>query len=162
MVEHEAHFGASGDHPDDIRQMMVKHADVEGEVIGSQKFQPGDEIGPDAEIGIGLGLDQPSHRAKDLVPAKPIEFGFDGVAALERECSDHAFELGLRPGKVGDPGPFVEVLRKIDIDFNEHELIDFNRRSGREQMLRQHLAFERRCPLRPPITEAVRVAQVNV
>src|SRR5438093_1337542 len=128
MVEHEAHFGTPVDHLDDVRQVMVEDADVEGDVVRGEKFQSGDEIGLDAEIGIGLSLDESSHRAKDLVLAKPIELGLDGVAALERKRRDHAFELGHRSGKLGNPCRFIEMLRKIDIDFDEYELLDLNRR----------------------------------
>ena len=95
VVEHEADVRALPDHLDHVGQMVVEDADVEAEVVRRQQLEAGDEVGLDAEIGIGLGLDEPPHRAQDLVPAKPIEFGLDGVAVLERKCRDHAFEFGL-------------------------------------------------------------------
>ena len=124
MVEHEAHLRALADHLDRIRHLMVEDADVESEVVGGEQLEPVDEIGADAEIGIGLGLDQPPDAAQDLVLAQLIELAGDRLAALERQCRHHARSRwsGLR--EPVDPCGLGEMLREIDIDLDEDKAID--------------------------------------
>ena len=69
MIEHEAHLGALLHHLDRIRQVMVEDADVEDEIMRRQQLQRLDEIGLDAEIRIGLVLDQAAHAAQSSCSA---------------------------------------------------------------------------------------------
>ena len=97
VIEHEAHLGAAAHHLDHIGQMMMEDADVEADIVRRQELQPGDEIGPYAELRIGLVLDEPPDSAKNLVLAQLIKLGFDGVAALEWQRGDHVSGLLQAP-----------------------------------------------------------------
>src|SRR5439155_19891286 len=96
MIEDEADFRTLPHHLDRIGYLMVQDADIEGEIVRRQQLQSGDEVGTDAKFGIGLVLDQAPHRAQGLVAAELIELDLDGLAALERQCRDHAGELPVR------------------------------------------------------------------
>ena len=79
VVEDEADFRTLPDHLDHIRHLMMKDADVEGDVMGRQQFQAFDELRPDAKIRIGLGLDQAPDGAQELVLAQFFEVRLDGA-----------------------------------------------------------------------------------
>ena len=75
--------------------MMVEDADIERDVVRREQFQPRDEIGPDAEVRVRLVLDQPAHRAKDLVVAKLLQIARDRRALFERQRRHHAVQARL-------------------------------------------------------------------
>ena len=128
MVEHEADLRALPDHLDHVRQMVVEDADVEGEVVRREQLEPGDEVGPDAEIGIGLVLDQPADAAQQLVLAQlgraPARSPRRAPAAAPRPCRSSRWSLSAR---LCDPGRLVEMLREVDVDLDEDELVDLHR-----------------------------------
>src|SRR5262249_18308389 len=103
MVEHEAHLGTLAYHPNRIRHLMVQDADVESEGMPREELEAVDEIGANAEIWIGLVLDQTPDGAQDLVLTQTVEIGFDRLAALKRKCRHHAGEPLVGPGQVRDP-----------------------------------------------------------
>ena len=123
-----------------------------------QQLEPGDEVRPDAEIRVGLRLDQPPDGAQDLVLAELVELRLDRRAALQRQRRDHAGQPRIGARQLRDPCGLVEMLGKIDVDLDEHELLDLDRPGGRGQIARQHQAVERRRVLRPGVAEAARIA----
>jgi hypothetical protein len=72
---------------------MVEDADVEDEVIAGQQLQAFDEPRLDAEIGIGLVLDQPADAARCLQTRNLLELRRDRLALFQRQRRDHAGEL---------------------------------------------------------------------
>ena len=162
MVEHEADLGTVSDHLDHLGQLMVKDADVEGKIVRSQKLQTLEEAGGNAEIGIGLVLDEPPDGTQDPVPAKLLELGRDRPAALERQCRDHSGEPWIGGGKTRDPPRLGEMLGKIDIDLDEDEPVDHHRARRRCEVAGQNPAIERGRVRGPRVAEPLRIAQVNV
>jgi hypothetical protein len=63
-AEDEADLRAEADELDRVGQLMVKDADVEDEIVPGEEFYAGDEIGADAEIRVGLVLNQAAENAK--------------------------------------------------------------------------------------------------
>ncbi len=140
----------------------MEDADVEHQVIRGKQLQPLDELRPDAEVGVGLVLDQPPDAAQNFVLPELVEFTFDGLAAFERQRGHHASEARVRFREAIDPFRLREVLRKIDIDLDEHEPVDLDRRRCSGEVLGQDLAVERRCVLCPGIAEPFRVGEMDV
>ena len=121
VVEHEAHLGALLHHLDDVRQMMVEDADVEREVVRGEQLQAGDEVRLDAEVRVGLVLDQPADAAQGPVLAELVDLRRDRRTPLERQRGDHALQRRLALRKLLDPRRLGEMLRIVDVDLGEDE-----------------------------------------
>ena len=136
---------------------MVEDADVEDEIVPGEELHPGDEIGADAEVGVGLVLDQAADAAHSGLPASSST----SPAIAAPFSSGSAATMPLRRGSVlaslGHPAGFVEMLREIDVDLDEDELVDLDRRGSRRQVGGQHQAVQRWRALGPGIAEALRV-----
>ena len=121
---------------------MVEDADVEDEVVRREQLQPGDEVRLDAEVRVGLVLDQPADAAQRLEPAELFELSLDRLAPFQRQRGDHALEPRLGRGEPVDPGRLAEMLRKVDIDLDEDELVDLDRGGRAHQIGGQDLPVE--------------------
>ena len=102
----------------------MEDADVEGEIVLRQQFEPFDEVGPQAEFRIGLGLDQPPDGAQDPVPRSCSSSASIALPLLERQRRDHAGEARIGTRQLRHPCRLVKMLRIIDVDLDEDELLD--------------------------------------
>ena len=136
VVENELHIGTLPDHFDHVGQLEVKDADVEDEIAAGQHLQPVDEVGPDTEVRIGLGLDDPPYPPQGTVTAKLFQSGFCLPPLLERQRRDHPCETRVAPGEVLNPARLLQMLRKVDIHFHKNELLDLDGCCGRDEVIR--------------------------
>ena len=73
------------------------------------------------EVRIGLVLDQAAHAARRLEFRHARDFRLDRWPALERQADDGAEHAEVTLGEAVDPFGFVEILRHVDVDFDEDE-----------------------------------------
>ena len=79
-------------HLDDVRQVVVEDADVEGQVARGEEGEALEEVRPQAEVGVGLVLDQPPDRPELRQLAEPVEILGHRGAFLQVGAGDDALQ----------------------------------------------------------------------
>ena len=102
----------------------MENAGVEREIVFRQEPQRFEKAGLQHELGVGLALDQAAHAARRLELGHARDLGLDRRAALERQTDDGAEHAAVMGGEPVHPFGFVEILRHVDVDFDEDEPFD--------------------------------------
>ena len=126
---------------------------------GASSFRPSMKSGgcrnPDrAGSGSGAG-----RRAGSCACAVRSSSGSMALPFSSGKRRDHAGKPLVGLGEALRPRPLRQVLRKVDIDFDEDELLDLDRRRRLGQVAGQHLPAKRWRVLGPGIAEPLWVAK---
>ena len=114
------------------------------------------------EVRIGLVLDQAAHAARRLEFRHARDFRLDRWPALERQADDGAEHAAITLCEAVDPFGFVEILRHVDVDFDEDEPLKLIglRRIG--EIVRRPVTLESRSPARPRVAEPLLIEEMDV
>ena len=77
-------------------------------------------------LGVGLVLDQAAHAADCLEFRDPRHFRLDRRASFQRQAGDGAEHATVAFREPVDPLRFVEILRHVDVDFDEDQSFDLD------------------------------------
>ena len=92
----------------------------------------------------------------------PRHLRLDRLAALQRQAGDGAEHAAVAFGEAVNPIRLVEILRHVDVDFDEHQALDRIGFGGRRQIVRRPVALQRRRAARPGVAEALLVEQMDM
>ena len=121
VIEDEGNLRTLAHHLERVRRLGMENAGVERQIVFRQQPQRFEKAGLQHELRIGLILDQAAHAARCLEFCDARDFRLDRGSALERQAdngAEHASVMGSEPV---NPFGFVEILRHVDIDFDEDE-----------------------------------------
>ena len=117
---------------------------------------------PEHELRVGLVLDQAAHAAHRLELRDPRHFGLDRRALFERQADDGAHDATVERSEAVHPFGFVEILRHVDIDFDEHQAFDLVRLRRMAEIVRRPVALERRLAVGPGVAEPILIEEMDV
>ena len=154
--------GTLAHHRERVRHLRVENAGVEGEVVLRQEPERFEKARLEHELRIRLALDQATHAAHRLELRDPRDLRLDRCSALERQADDGAEHAAVMGSEPVHPLGFIEILRHVDIDFDEDEAFDlvWLRRIG--EIVRRPVALERRRFVRPGIAEPLLIEEMDV
>ena len=88
--------------------------------------------------------------------------GSIAAATLERQADDGAEHAAVLGGESVHPLGFVEILRHVDVDFDEDEAFDLVGFRPIGEIVHGPVALERRRVLRPGIAESFLIEEMDV
>ena len=140
----------------------MKNAGVEGHIVFRQEPERFEKAGLEHELRVGLVLDQATHATHRLEFCHARHFGLDRRAALDRQADNGAEHAAVMGGEPVNPFGFVQILRHVDIDFDENQPLKLigPRRTG--EIVGRPVALERRRAARPGIAKPLLVEEMDV
>ena len=162
VIEHEADLGATTHQLDGVGQLKMLHADIETEVVLGEQLHAFDEARLQAEIDVRFELDQPADRLHVFHCRKLGQCAFYPSTFLQCHGRNDAPQLRNRFEQSGDPLRLGHLMRLIDPDLHEYDLIDGGLADGGTKIGRQMGPVELRDVVHPRIGEPARVVEMNV
>ena len=130
VVENDHGLWAGIRQSDGGLQLPVLDAHVERQAVIWQRFNPCNEIGLQAKIGVGFVLiDAP--RAFDLCHrGQCLKMRPHGVALFQRRVADHRGNARVSFGLLQNPTRLIQRLMRCGGAFEEHHGLDQHRACG--------------------------------
>ena len=141
---------------------VMEDADVEAEIVFRQQPDRIEEGRLQHEFGVHLVLDEAAHAADRLEFSDPRHLRLDCRPSLQRQTDDGAEHATVALGEAVDPIRFVEILRHVDIDLDEHQALDDIRFGRVREIVRRPVAIERGSSARPAVAETFLVEEMDV
>ena len=88
--------------------------------------------------------------------------GSIAALSLQRQTDDGAEHATVALGQAVDRIRFVEILRQVDIDLDEHQALDDIRFRRVREIVRRPVAIEPRSAARPAVAETFLVEEMDV
>ena len=162
VIEDHRHFRDLSREFQHVRHVAVIDADVEGEVEIGERAHALDEIRPQAEIEIGLELDDAADAAQDVVSRQALDIGRNSATLLQRCPGDHALDARIDPGETSDPFGLLLVLGGIDLALQEHHSLDIETLGRRRIAVEPIGLVEHGIAVKPGITQLLRIPEMEM
>ena len=162
MIEDELHIRALGHHFDGVGHLWVMDANVEVQSIFWQQLYAGDKVRAQAELDIGLELNDAADALDARIGGQLLQRWTDRSAELKRRPGHNALQPAVLLSQALDPIGFFLELRKIHFGLQEDHFLYSDGSAGAVIIFQQVGLVEQGDTIQPGIAQTLRIPNVEV